>query len=88
MLKLLLATTFAATTSSAYAATCADSDEIVKRLKERFGEELILQSEAVNDRYFQVWKNDETGTWSMFITTPDGLHCLVGTGKDEVKGLS
>ena len=88
MIKLLLATTFAATASSAYAVTCADSDEIEKRLKERFGEELILQSEAVNDRYFQVWRNDETGTWSMFITTPDNLHCLVGTGTDEVKGLS
>lgn len=88
MIKLLLATTFAVTASGAYAATCADSDEIVKRLKEQFGEELILQSEAINDRYFQVWKNDETGTWSMFITTTDSLHCLVGTGKDEVKGLS
>lgn len=88
MLKLLLATTFVVTASSAHAVQCADSAEIVKRLKERFGEELILQSEAINDRYFQVWQNDETGTWSMFITTPDKLHCLVGSGKDEVKGYS
>lgn len=85
---MVLATIFAVTANSAYAVTCADSAEIVKRLKERFGEELILQSEAINGRYFQVWKNDETGTWSMFITTPDNLHCLVGTGIDEIKGLS
>lgn len=83
MIKLLLATTFVVTASSAYAATCADSAAIEQRLKERFEETLVSQSEIVNGRVFQVWMSDDTGTWTMIIKTEDGYSCLVGSGQNE-----
>ena len=88
MIRLLCIISFFMSASVTFAATCADSEQIINRLKEDFGEKLILQSKEKNEHYFQVWRNDVTGTWSMFITTPDKLHCLVSSGKNEIKGLS
>jgi len=30
----------------------------------------------------EVWGNEETGTWTITVTTPNGLTCLVASGSN------
>ena len=76
------------------AAGCGKREQVVERLKTRYSESLTaggLQASRNSQTIVEVWASEETGTFTVILTTPEGLSCVVATGTDwfqavEVQG--
>lgn len=58
---------------------CADHASVVERLATAFGEtrrSIALGGGSV----VETFASDETGTWTIIVTRPDGLACLLAAG--------
>jgi len=60
---------------------CAERDRIVARLAERFGETRQAVGLGANNAVVEVFAASETGTWTITVTLPGGLTCLVASGQ-------
>ena len=60
---------------------CAERTLVVQRLADRYGE--TLQSMGLNQSngVVEVYASEETGTWTILVTSPDGKTCLLAAGK-------
>ena len=69
----------------AFAGNCAKRDMIVERLKSKYSESFAgggLQASRTKNSVVEVWASKETGTFTVILTTPEGLACIVATGTD------
>ncbi len=69
----------------AYAASCADRDTVVQRLQSQYDEMFSaggLQTIRNKQTLVEVWSSQKTGTFTVMLTTPDGVACVVATGTD------
>lgn len=69
----------------AHAASCANRDTVVERLESQYDEVFSaggLQTIRNKQTLVEVWSSQETGTFTVMLTTPDGLACVVATGTD------
>ena len=66
-------------------AACAQRDIVVERLKSRYDESFAaggLQTGASSSTLVEVWASEETGTFTVMLTSANGLSCVVATGTD------
>lgn len=71
-------------TQHAYAETnrnCAQRDRIVERLATTYGETRQSIGLAPNNGVVEVFASQETGTWTITVTMPTGVTCLVASGQ-------
>jgi len=61
--------------------SCAKRDQVVRKLEERFGETLRSIGLHQTDGVVEVYSSDETGTWTILMTRPDGMSCLMSSGQ-------
>ncbi|MGR3468954.1 MAG: hypothetical protein ACU0CI_13860 [Shimia sp.] len=59
---------------------CAARATVVDRLADRYGESRRSMGVAANRQLVEVYANDDTGSWSIVVTTPQGQACLVASG--------
>ena len=74
--------TSGATAASAQSAqTCGPRDEVIERLASKYGE--TRQSMGLNstNTVMEVFASLETGTWTITVTTAQGMTCLVASGQ-------
>jgi hypothetical protein len=77
-LGLLLTTPFAeAETRQA----CADRAKVIERLAEKYGETRQSMGLHQNNGVLEVYASPETGTWTILVTMPNGLSCLIAAGQ-------
>ena len=74
---ILLSTQFA----YSQGANCAKRDAVVSRLAQAYGETRQSMGLAANNAVIEVFASIETGTWTITVTTSDGLTCLVASGQ-------
>lgn len=74
---ILLSTQFA----YSQGANCAKRDAVVSRLATAYGETRQSMGLAANNAVIEVFASDETGTWTITVTTSDGQTCLVASGQ-------
>ena len=70
-------------TLPAYAANCANRDTVVDRLQSRYSENFSgggLQMRSSGQTFVEVWSSENTGTFTILLTTPEGMACVVATG--------
>ena len=60
-------------------ANCAPRESALAQLAQKWGETRRSVMLA-NGRVFEVFAADESGTWTILRTTPDGLSCIVASG--------
>lgn len=75
----------AALAPPAYAANCAPRDSVVERLQSKFSEQLTaggLQATQPVQTMVEVWSSPDTGTFTVLLTNPNGISCIVGAGTD------
>ncbi len=60
---------------------CADRTAVVLRLEERYGETLQSMGLHQNNSLVEVYASSETGTWTILVTRPDGVACLIAAGQ-------
>lgn len=61
---------------------CIPRDAAVDTLANRCGESPVVGGLSERGVFLEVWANEETGSWTAVITTPDGVSCLVDAGDD------
>ncbi len=67
--------------ASAQGQNCATRDLVVERLTSKYGESRQSIGMAPQGRVVEVFASHETGTWTITITMPNGITCLVASGQ-------
>jgi hypothetical protein len=60
---------------------CAKREQVVRKLEEKFGETLRSIGLHHTDAVVEVYSSEETGTWTILMTRPDGMTCLLAAGQ-------
>lgn len=74
----------AAIAPPAYASGCAPRDGVVERLQQGYSETLSaagLQNSHPVNTVIEVWSSQETGSFTVLVTHPSGISCIVASGK-------
>ncbi len=78
----------AATAPPALAGNCALRTEVIDRLQSKYSESLTaggLQGTQNVQTMVEVWASEKTGTFTVILTSPQGISCVVATGTDFFK---
>lgn len=69
-------------------ASCAERTAVVDRLATRYGE--TRKSAGLNQQngMVEVFASDDTGTWTILVTMPSGMSCLLAAGQHWQGGAS
>lgn len=62
-------------------ASCAEREQVVERLASKYGETRQSVGLARNNSVMEVFASEETGTWTIALTLPDGMTCLIAAGE-------
>ncbi len=60
---------------------CAERGVIVKRLAEKYGEEMKWQGVASSGAMLEIWAAPDGSTWTALFSTPDGQSCIRAVGE-------
>ena len=71
----------AAQQTQAQSRNCAEHAVVVERLAERFGESRQSIGLAADNAVVEVFASLDTGSWTITVTQPGGLTCLVAAGQ-------
>jgi hypothetical protein len=65
----------------ARAATCATRQAVLDRLENSYGETVQSIGLGSNNGIVEMFASSETGTWTITVTLPNGMTCLVASGQ-------
>lgn len=77
----LCAGALSATELSAQQGSCAAHATVVERLASRYGESRQSMGLGFDNSVIEVFASDTTGTWTITVTRPGGLTCMVAAGQ-------
>ncbi|MFN3280327.1 MAG: hypothetical protein ACK40I_01445 [Tabrizicola sp.] len=77
-----LAAMLAATDIAQGAPQCDSREAVTSLLADRYGETRRSVGIAGQAAVMELYASDETGTWSITMTLPDGRMCLMASGSD------
>ena len=66
---------------NAQTGNCAAHATVVERLATRYGESRQSMGLGFDISVIEVFASDDTGTWTITVTRPGGLTCLVAAGE-------
>ena len=66
---------------------CAERDAVVDRLETGYGETFAGGGLQSSSQIIEVWASEDQGTWTILMTRPDGMSCIMASGTDWRKGL-
>lgn len=62
------------------ATNCASRDAVRQLLQGRYGEKPIAEAVDSNGNVMQIFANPRTQTYTIVVTAPDGLACMINSG--------
>jgi hypothetical protein len=62
--------------------TCAPRTAIAGQLERQFGELPLVLALRPPAEVFELWVTPGGGTWSLLVSTPEGLACILAAGPD------
>ncbi len=71
----------AATEVSAQGQNCAPRQMVIEQLADTFGESRQSVGLGGQGHVVETFASTETGTWTITVTLPSGLTCLVASGQ-------
>lgn len=63
----------------AYAAECGSHKKVVTFLGKKYQEQVAAMGLVSNKGFMELFVAD-TGTWTVLLTTPEGISCIVASG--------
>jgi hypothetical protein len=60
---------------------CAAREQVVQRLTSNYGETVQSMGLGANNGLMEVFASEETGTWTITVTMPNGQTCLIASGQ-------
>ncbi|WP_322865153.1 hypothetical protein U5922_002450 [Aquicoccus sp. G2-2] len=67
--------------SAEAAGNCAPHEQVVARLAQSYGEQRQAIGLGADNALVEVFASDASGTWTITVTTAQGLTCLVASGQ-------
>lgn len=67
--------------SAQTARNCAPRETVVERLASKYGESRQSMGLGANNAVVEVFASSESGSWTITVTSPAGLTCLVASGQ-------
>ncbi len=64
-----------------HAQNCAPREDIIQRLAETYGETRRGIGIARQGSVMEVYASDSSGSWTITVTLPDGVTCLIASGQ-------
>jgi len=80
-LSFAVGASLAAAPATAQARNCAERATVVERLADGYGETRQSIGIGANNSVIEVFASVETGTWTITVTMPTGITCLVASGQ-------
>jgi hypothetical protein len=62
--------------------TCVDRSQVVEHLAQRYHETPVAVGVASNGGLIEVLASREGDSWTIIITMPNGVACMVAAGRD------
>lgn len=66
--------------AAAQGQACGPRDVVISRLAETYGETRHSIGLGSNNAVMELFASDETGTWTITVTSTNGVTCLVASG--------
>lgn len=60
---------------------CAPREMVLERLADKYGETRQSIGLGANNAVVEVFASTDTGSWTITVTMPTGLTCLVASGQ-------
>ncbi len=60
---------------------CGPRDTVISTLGDRFGETRQSIGLGTSGQVMEVYASHETGTWTITVTLPNGVTCLMASGQ-------
>lgn len=60
---------------------CAPRDMVVDRLATKYGETRQSMGLGANNAVVEVYASETSGSWTIIVTSANGLTCLVASGQ-------
>jgi hypothetical protein len=60
---------------------CAARDIVTAQLTDKYGETRRGMGMAANSTVMELFASDASGTWTITVTLPNGMTCLVASGQ-------
>lgn len=73
--------TILSTSATAQSRHCGDHARIVERLATGYGRSRQSIGVGADGNVVEVFASDESGSWTITVTKPGGLTCLVASGE-------
>ena len=67
--------------SAAQTRNCGPRELVLNRLAEGYGETRQSMGLGANNAVIEVFASQASGTWTITVTSPSGLTCLVASGQ-------
>lgn len=67
------------------APNCGLRDAVVRQLETKYSERLMaggLQNLSDTRAIMEIWASPESGTFTVLLTNPNGVSCIVAVGSD------
>ena len=61
---------------------CANHEVVVSQLAKTYGEQPRSMGLSQDNTVMELYAAPETGTWTVTVTLPNGVTCLVGSGNN------
>ncbi|MGB1234350.1 MAG: hypothetical protein ACPG5U_01295 [Planktomarina sp.] len=60
---------------------CANRDVLLSAISTKYGETRRSIALGQNNSVIEVFASNDTGTWTITVTTPAGMMCMVASGQ-------
>jgi len=80
LLPALAAFVLVAPSATAQQAQCADRARVLEMLENRYGETRRSLGVASGNGVMELHASAATGTWTLTMTLPNGMTCLISSG--------
>jgi len=60
---------------------CGKRESMISSLKQKFGESERGMGLSGAEAVIEIWSSDETGTWTIVMTRPNGITCVMAAGE-------
>lgn len=85
ILAMLTSLGIAAAAPAAANPNCGQREAVIEKLTTKFKEQLTvggLQRRQSVQAVMEIWASEETGTFTVLVTNPQGVSCIVAAGTD------
>ncbi len=84
---IIISLSYAVSASAQTGYTCANRNEMVSTLTDKYNEHQIGVGIGKDNRLVELWVNNETGTFSILKTYANGIACVLVVGENWVSSF-